>query len=98
MDVKIPFQQLPGARHTLFYIPLSSRKTALFSIVFALLAGAIVDRGSHTRLFSIEGSRRLGDAWKAVLEIRTFAALSQSDLVYDLRKDHYGQLRLARYF
>ena len=67
MDVKIPFQRLPEARHTLFYIPLLPRKTALFSIVFALLAGAIVDRGSPTRLFSIETSRRLGDAWKAML-------------------------------
>ena len=63
-----------------------------------LLAGLLLDTNSGAWLFTVEASRRLYANWRAELEIRAFTALKKSDPLYAFRKDHYAQLRLARYF
>ena len=63
-----------------------------------LLAGLLIDTNSGARLLTVEASRRLYANWRAELEIRAFTALKKSDPLYAFRKDHYAQLRLARYF
>ncbi|MFQ5637185.1 MAG: hypothetical protein ACE5IR_04240 [bacterium] len=63
-----------------------------------LLAGVIIDKDTGSSFLNLEASRRLGDRYKLELEFRGFVNASELDLFYGLRKDHYFQLELARYF
>ncbi len=63
-----------------------------------LLAGAIIDRDTGSSFLNLEARRRLGDRYKLEVEFRGFVNASQEELFYGLRKDHYFQLELARYF
>lgn len=75
------------------------------------LAGVIVDRDTHERVFSLEASRRLGDSWLLALESRVFAGADELDVdaplqelllprerSAPLQRDDYLQLELTRYF
>ncbi len=65
------------------------------SILFAVIA----DRQQSSRLFSIEGSRRLSDNWKLNIEARLFSNIDSADqLFYSFRNDDYIQLELEYYF
>ena len=63
-----------------------------------LLAGVIVDRNLGSSLLNIEAGRRIGDRWKLNWEIRGFINVSDADLYYGFRKDHYLQIELTRFF
>ena len=63
-----------------------------------LLAGAITDRESGATTFSVEASRRLGDAWTVEVEARVFTNIDARDPMFSLRKDDYLQVALSRYF
>lgn len=76
-----------------------------------LLASVIVDRDTHEALWSLEGSRRLGDCCKLALEARAFADtpppqdawafLVAPDAAHRLRalaQDDYLRLAWTRYF
>lgn len=63
-----------------------------------ILFGLILDRGDRSRMFNLEASRRLGEAWKLSIEARAFASIPTDSLFYGLRKDDYLQAELARYF
>ncbi len=63
-----------------------------------LLAGAIIDRDTGSSFLNLEASRRLGDRYKLEVEFRGFVNASREEIFYGLRKDHYFQLELARYF
>ncbi len=63
-----------------------------------LLAGAIIDRDTGSSFLNLEARRRLGDRYKLEVEFRGFVNASREELFYGLRKDHYFQLELARYF
>jgi len=75
------------------------------------LAGFIIDRRTQERVFSLEASRRLGDAWLLALESRLFGGASAParheppslEMSLDrksafLQRDDYFQLELTRYF
>lgn len=62
------------------------------------LVGMIVDRESGALSFSLEASRRLGEAWKLTVEGRALADVPADDPNYGLRKDAYLQVDLAWYF
>ncbi|MBX2841727.1 MAG: hypothetical protein KTR26_08140 [Flammeovirgaceae bacterium] len=64
----------------------------------ALLIGAIFDLEHSTRLYSIEGSRRLGNSWKVELEGRFFQNISEREFLYFFREDSFLQFRLAKFF
>ena len=63
-----------------------------------LLAGFLVDTDNHSRSFRIEASRRLGDSWKAELEVQPFTDIDESDPLISFADDDYLLLDLAWYF
>ncbi|MDH5327087.1 MAG: hypothetical protein OEZ68_12730 [Gammaproteobacteria bacterium] len=63
-----------------------------------LLAGVILDLDNKGRMFSLEGSRRLGDSWKLNLEARVFSGLDVRSLLYPWRDDDFLQLSLGWFF
>lgn len=63
-----------------------------------LLAGGILDRDSDEVFASIEGSRRFGSSWKAVLEVRVFDKAETGSLLQSLEYDDYASIQLIRYF
>ena len=63
-----------------------------------ILAGAIVDLGERTRVFSVEASRRLGDRWRLELEARFWTGVAANDPQFSVRNDDFLQVTLSRYF
>ncbi|MFK5915286.1 MAG: hypothetical protein QM484_13025 [Woeseiaceae bacterium] len=64
-----------------------------------VLIGVIADRESQERLYSIEGSRRMGESMKLTIEARMFDGLTNSNsLLYSFRNDSFIQMELAYYF
>ena len=63
------------------------------------LIGFIRDADKDTTLYSIEASRRLGNAWKLSLEARMYEKVDKTEqALYSVRDDDYVQLELAYYF
>ena len=64
-----------------------------------LLVGAILDHQTGASLINFEGSRRIGDRWKATLEIRSFVGVPVTDrTLASFRDDDYAQLELSWHF
>jgi len=63
-----------------------------------LLAGIIFSLDSSTKMFNLEASRRLGDAWKLSIEARIFNNIASDDLLYSFKQDSHLQAELAWYF
>jgi hypothetical protein len=63
-----------------------------------ILAGVIFDRTHNTKLFSVEASRRIGDNWKAELELSLFNGISASDPVFMFKDDDHIRAQLSYYF
>ena len=63
-----------------------------------LLGGFIVDWENGSTLLNVEGSRRLGQAWKLSLQLRAWLNVDAKDPQYSFSRDDYLQLELARYF
>lgn len=60
-----------------------------------VLAGVVQDLDNRaTRALLVEASRRLSGQWKLEFEARFFSGLSSSDVMYDMRRDDYLQLKL----
>ena len=63
-----------------------------------ILAGVIVDLESDAWLGSVEASRRLGDNWKASIELRVLEDIPVTDPLFSASQDSLVQLELTRYF
>jgi hypothetical protein len=63
-----------------------------------LLAGAIIDRGGNGTMFRIEGSRRLRARWTLDIRGLAFAGITDRQPAYSLRRDHYFEFGVSRYF
>ena len=63
-----------------------------------LLTGFLVDTDKGSRNFRIEASRRVGDSWKASLEIQAFGNVDADDPLIALADDDYLLLEMAYYF
>jgi len=63
-----------------------------------ILAGILFDRDSQEKLYSIEASRRFGDAWKLQFEARFFSNSKPNDISYFLRQDDHVRFELGYYF
>ncbi len=64
-----------------------------------LLVGVILDRHSSEWIYSVEGSRRIGDSWKISVEARGFANNNPKNLIaYPVRNDDYIMFELERFF
>ncbi|MCP4472235.1 MAG: hypothetical protein GY815_16415 [Gammaproteobacteria bacterium] len=63
-----------------------------------ILAGFLVDVEKQSRSFRIEASRRVGQSWKATLELQTFAGIDDNDPLIAFEDDDYLLLDMAYYF
>ena len=63
-----------------------------------VLAGFIIDTEKQSRSFRGEGNRRLGDSWKATIELQLFDNVDDEDPLVAFEDDDYIQLDLAYYF
>jgi hypothetical protein len=63
-----------------------------------LLAGAIVNQKTGSTFITVEGSRRLGDTMKLILEIRAFTNILDDDFFYGFRKDGHAKIELEWYY
>ena len=63
------------------------------------LFGVIKDAEKDTTIYSIEASRRIGNAWKLSLEARYYEEVDTKDqTLYSIRDDDYIQMELSYYF
>jgi hypothetical protein len=63
-----------------------------------ILAGMFLDLDHHGRLYNLEASRRIGNAWRASAELRLWQGYPATDPLYSLRADDHLLVELARYF
>lgn len=63
-----------------------------------LLAGFVVDTNNGSQTFRLEGNRRIGDSWKATIEVQMFSNIDPGDPLVALAEDDYFLFELARYF
>ncbi|MBT6274253.1 MAG: hypothetical protein HOI95_08985 [Chromatiales bacterium] len=63
-----------------------------------LLMGVISDLDNGSRLYSIEGSRRIVDDWKLSIEGRAWSGVPANDPLFSVRRDNYLQVQLQWYF
>jgi hypothetical protein len=63
-----------------------------------VLAGFLVDVDKYSRSFRIEASRRVGQSWKATLELQTFANIDPDDPLVAFEDDDYLLLDMAYFF
>ena len=64
----------------------------------SVLAGVVTDT-SHGGVFgNVEAERRLGDRWRAELQLRVFASGERADVLQVVERDSYLGLSLDRYF
>jgi len=61
------------------------------------LIGGIVDLSRSTKLFSVEGSRRLGESWKGTIESRLLKTVSDEEFTYFLRGDSFLKFSLSKF-
>lgn len=63
-----------------------------------LLAGAIMDNDSDAVFGTVEASRRFGNHWKAVLELRVFDSTEPGSQLNGAETDDYLSLEIVRFF
>ncbi|MFQ5995531.1 MAG: hypothetical protein ACE5K1_10605 [Acidiferrobacterales bacterium] len=64
-----------------------------------LLFGVIADVDKSSRVYQLEGSRRLGERWKISIEGRLFADIDPTDFfLFGVRDDDFIRVELARFF
>jgi len=64
----------------------------------AILAGLLIDAGGAGRTYNVEAETRLGDSWKASLEVRGVFHVNEGDFLYSARRDNSFRFNLAKYF
>jgi hypothetical protein len=63
-----------------------------------ILAGFFIDTDNRSRSFRVEASRRVGDSWKATLEMQAFIDIDSEDPLTVLAEDDFVRLEMAYYF
>ncbi len=62
------------------------------------LAGTFIDLDNQSKVFRIEGSRRIGKGLKLNIEAQTFMDIDAKDPLSNISKDGFIQLELQKYF
>ncbi len=63
-----------------------------------ILAAVIRDIDSHSSVFQLEASRRIGDGWTVELDVYAFVDVRKDPLLDFVRRDSFAQLALRYYF
>ena len=64
----------------------------------SLLAGVIADVEGDATTLTLEGSRRIGDRWKAAVQAMAWTGVEPDDPMAPLRSDDFVQLTLSYFF
>jgi len=103
-DLGIVIEYLYDDRGQLSSSPFQNDLTTAFRLTLndvqssELLLGITTDLDDQTVVTFIEGSRRIGQSFKATLEARTFNNTSPSRPLHSFRRDDMIQAELAWYF
>ncbi|MCK5809772.1 MAG: hypothetical protein KAH00_01720 [Cocleimonas sp.] len=62
------------------------------------LAGTFVDLDNQSKIFRVEGSRRMGKGLKLNIEAQTYMDIDKNDPLNSLKKDGFIQVELQKYF
>ncbi len=62
------------------------------------LAGTFIDLDNQSKVFRVEGSRRIGKGLKINIEAQTFMDIDKKDPLNSLKKDGFIQVELQKYF
>ena len=104
IDIGIVGEYLYDSRDELALSSLANDAFAGIRVAFNdvqstdFLIGAIFDLEESTKFFSLEGSRRIGQSWKAEIELRTFLSVSPNEPVNFFRQDDFLQFRISKFF
>jgi hypothetical protein len=63
-----------------------------------LLTGVLLDWENGTRFYNLEASRRIGEDWKARLQVRIWQDVDARDISRAFARDDYVEAQLTRYF
>lgn len=63
-----------------------------------MLVGTISDTNKSTKIFSLEGSRRIGSSYKLNLKANVLSSVSQKELIYNFRQDDFFQISISKFF
>jgi hypothetical protein len=103
-DLGIVIEYLFDDRDDLSTSPFQNDLTTAFRLTLndvqssEVLLGITTDLDDQTVAAFIEGSRRLGESFKAELEVRTFSNTSPNRPLHSFRQDDLIQANLAWYF
>ena len=64
----------------------------------SVLVGELVDLYGAGHFFNLEVERRLGDRWRATLELRLFGSRTPADPLFYLDRDDYLGVECSRFF
>ena len=64
----------------------------------SVLVGELVDIYGAGHFFNLEAERRLGDRWRATLELRLFGSHTPADPLFYLDRDDYLGVECSRFF
>ncbi|MCP3689651.1 MAG: hypothetical protein GY784_14685 [Gammaproteobacteria bacterium] len=63
-----------------------------------LLTGMVYDTEKQSQSYRLEGSRRVGQSWKATIEAQVFSHIDDSDVLVAFEDDDYLLIEMARFF
>jgi hypothetical protein len=63
-----------------------------------ILAGVVVDTELLSRSYRVEASRRVGDSWRATLEMQVFSNIDQKDVLAVFESDDFLLVEMAYFF
>jgi len=63
-----------------------------------LLSGVVWDWENHSQFYNVEASRRLGESWKASLQLRAWVDIPNNDPAFAFEADDYIEMKLVKYF
>jgi len=63
-----------------------------------LIGGVIIDSENKTLRYFGKVNRRLGSSWKLSFEVAGFDNVADTEFLYLIRNDSFGQISLAKYF
>ncbi len=98
--VEYSYDNRPADQRGLFDRDLFSGVRLAFNDVQSteLLTGMVYDTEKQSQSYRLEGSRRVGQNWKATIEAQVFSHIDDSDVLVAFEDDDYLLLEMARFF
>jgi hypothetical protein len=100
VDVGLIMEYLYDERDQIFDddVALGARLTFTDTQSTEVLFGAIVDNNDQSTVFSVEGSRRLGENWKLKIQGQSYSGFNENDNYQWIGNEDYLRISLQRFF